>query len=98
GLGYDIRLTDSAKAYIAEKGFDRNFGARPLKRAIQKFLEDPIAEEILRGELDEGALLTVDFDMGKDEITFKGTKKAYKGAKPKDIAKSAEKDNKGEEK
>src|SRR5690606_21554093 len=51
GLGYNIQLTDEAKNHIAEKGFDHNFGARPLKRAIQKFLEDPIAEEILKGEL-----------------------------------------------
>lgn len=98
GLGYEVRLTDAAKTYIAEKGFDRNFGARPLKRAIQKFLEDPIAEEILKGELDEGALLTVDYDKAKEEIIVKGNKNASKGSKPTDIAKSAEKDNKGEEK
>jgi ATP-dependent Clp protease ATP-binding subunit ClpC len=47
-LGYTINLTDEAKDFIAEKGYDSNFGARPLKRAIQKYLEDPIAEEILK--------------------------------------------------
>ncbi|RZK70104.1 MAG: ATP-dependent Clp protease ATP-binding subunit, partial [Pedobacter sp.] len=59
-LGYEIVLTENAKDYIADKGFDSNFGARPLKRAIQKYLEDPIAEEILKGELTEGDVLEID--------------------------------------
>lgn len=61
-LGHRIALTDKAKDYIAEKGFDTNFGARPLKRAIQKYLEDPIAEEILKGDLKSNAVITVDLD------------------------------------
>ncbi len=68
GLGYEIKLTEAAKEYIAEKGYDSNFGARPLKRAIQKFLEDPIAEEILKGEITEGDVMEVDFDKEKEEI------------------------------
>ncbi|MEO5909353.1 MAG: ATP-dependent Clp protease ATP-binding subunit [Pelobium sp.] len=71
-LGYDIKLTEEAKEYIAEKGFDSNFGARPLKRAIQKFLEDPIAEEILKGELSEGDTMEVDFDKEKEEVKIIG--------------------------
>lgn len=71
-LGYDIKLTEEAKEYIAEKGFDANFGARPLKRAIQKFLEDPIAEEILKGELSEGDTMEVDFDKEKEEVKIIG--------------------------
>ena len=67
-LGYSVALTDAAKDYIAENGFDANFGARPLKRAIQKFLEDPIAEEILKGELVEGDVLEVDYDKEAQEI------------------------------
>ncbi|MGV3508308.1 MAG: ATP-dependent Clp protease ATP-binding subunit [Sphingobacteriaceae bacterium] len=67
-LGYSVSLTDAAKDYIAENGFDSNFGARPLKRAIQKFLEDPIAEEILKGELIEGDVLEVDYDKEAKEI------------------------------
>ncbi|MFD2160775.1 ATP-dependent Clp protease ATP-binding subunit [Paradesertivirga mongoliensis] len=67
-LGYSVTLTDAAKDYIAENGYDSNFGARPLKRAIQKFLEDPIAEEILKGELVEGDVLEVDFDSELKEI------------------------------
>lgn len=69
-LGYQIKLTDKAKNFIAEKGLDVNFGARPLKRAIQKHLEDPIAEEILKGEVQEGDTLEVDYDKEKEEIVI----------------------------
>ncbi|WP_342648713.1 ATP-dependent Clp protease ATP-binding subunit [Mucilaginibacter sp. CSA2-8R] len=68
GLGYKIELTENAKEVIADRGYDENFGARPLKRAIQKYLEDPIAEEILKGELAEGDILEVDFDKEANEI------------------------------
>ncbi|MDB4999613.1 MAG: clpC, partial [Mucilaginibacter sp.] len=67
-LGYKIELTEAAKEFIAEKGYDSQFGARPLKRAIQKYLEDPIAEEILKGELTDGDTLMVDFDKETNEI------------------------------
>ncbi len=67
-LGYKIELTLAAKEFIAEKGYDSQFGARPLKRAIQKYLEDPIAEEILKGEMTEGDTLMVDHDKEADEI------------------------------
>lgn len=68
-LGYEVKLTDRAKDFIADKGFDSNFGARPLKRAIQKYLEDPIAEEILKGEIHEGDILEIDYDKENDKIT-----------------------------
>ncbi|WP_158829431.1 ATP-dependent Clp protease ATP-binding subunit [Mucilaginibacter lacusdianchii] len=68
GLGYNIELTDNAKEVIADRGYDQNFGARPLKRAIQKYLEDPIAEEILKGELQDGDVMEVDFDKEANEI------------------------------
>ncbi|MFZ4863054.1 ATP-dependent Clp protease ATP-binding subunit [Sphingobacterium sp. Mn56C] len=71
-LGHTISLTDKAKDYIAEKGYDTNFGARPLKRAIQKYLEDPIAEELLKGEMKAKANITVDLDEEKKEIIVKG--------------------------
>ncbi|GGH29671.1 ATP-dependent Clp protease ATP-binding subunit [Sphingobacterium alkalisoli] len=71
-LGHTIELTPKAKEYIAEKGYDTNFGARPLKRAIQKYLEDPIAEEILKGELKTNAVLHIDYDDKKNEIIVKG--------------------------
>jgi len=67
-LGYQIKLTDAAKEFIAEKGYDANFGARPLKRAIQKHLEDPIAEEILKGDLHEGDTLEIDVDAETKEL------------------------------
>ncbi|WP_285011169.1 ATP-dependent Clp protease ATP-binding subunit [Pedobacter faecalis] len=69
-LGYEIKLTDNAKEFIAEKGFDANFGARPLKRAIQKYLEDPIAEEILKGEINEGDILEINYDAEADKIVI----------------------------
>ncbi len=71
-LGHSIELTDKAKEFIAEKGYDTNFGARPLKRAIQKYLEDPIAEEILKGELKANDVIMVDLDDDKKEIVVKG--------------------------
>ncbi|WP_316841723.1 ATP-dependent Clp protease ATP-binding subunit [Pedobacter gandavensis] len=67
-LGYEVKLTDRAKDFIADKGFDINFGARPLKRAIQKYLEDPIAEEILKGEINDGDTLEIDYNKEDDLI------------------------------
>ncbi|TDQ07331.1 ATP-dependent Clp protease ATP-binding subunit [Pedobacter metabolipauper] len=67
-LGYEVKLTDKAKEFIADKGFDSAFGARPLKRAIQKYLEDPIAEEILKGEIHDGDTLEIDYDKENDQI------------------------------
>lgn len=78
-MGYQIRLTDDAKDFIADKGFDASFGARPLNRAIQKYLEDPIAEEILKGELHEGDTLEVNYNKEKEEIEVK----VMKPEKPK---------------
>jgi len=97
-LGYTIKLTDSAKDYIAEKGFDSNFGARPLKRAIQKYLEDPVAEEILKGELADGSTLEVSFDKDKGEVIVQGLKDGKaKPAKPTDVSpKASKKDDKKE--
>lgn len=67
-LGYEVKLTDKAKDFIADKGFDSNFGARPLKRAIQKYLEDPIAEEILKGEIHDGDILEIDYNKETEQI------------------------------
>ncbi|MBO9674086.1 MAG: ATP-dependent Clp protease ATP-binding subunit [Sphingobacteriaceae bacterium] len=82
-LGYEIALTDNAKEYIADKGFDSNFGARPLKRAIQKYLEDPIAEEILKGELAEGDVLEIDYDKTTQLIAINHKKGEKKKEEPK---------------
>ncbi|MDX2445191.1 MAG: ATP-dependent Clp protease ATP-binding subunit [Bacteroidales bacterium] len=70
-LGYQIKLTTEAKDYVAEKGYDVQFGARPLKRAIQKYIEDPMAEVIIQADLKEGDTIAVGFDKEKEELTFK---------------------------
>jgi ATP-dependent Clp protease ATP-binding subunit ClpC len=75
-LGYNIELTEKAKDFLAERGYDQAYGARPLNRAIQKYLEDPIAEEILKGELQEGDIILADYEDGKDELVVKNKKKA----------------------
>ncbi|MFP4620688.1 MAG: ATP-dependent Clp protease ATP-binding subunit [Bacteroidales bacterium] len=67
-LGYEVELSDKAKGYIADKGYDAQFGARPLKRAIQKYVEDPMAETIIKQGVKEGDLLKVDYDEKNDEI------------------------------
>ena len=71
GLGYQLELTDEAKDYIAEKGFDKAYGARPLKRAIQKYIEDALAEEIITSNVHEGDKILMDLDSKKDELTIK---------------------------
>lgn len=67
-LGYSVDLTEKAKDFLSEKGYDPQYGARPLNRAIQKYLEDPIAEEILKGEVAEGDTLFVDHEDGAEKI------------------------------
>ncbi len=86
-LGIEIELSDSAKDFLVEKGFDPQFGARPLRRAIQKYVEDPMAEAILTNDLQEGAKISVDYKDG-EELTFK-TKKARKKKAPSDEAPDA---------
>ena len=70
-LGYSIELTEKAKDFIAEKGFDPQYGARPLNRAIQKYLEDPMAEVLISADIAEGDTISVGFDSKKEEITVK---------------------------
>ena len=81
-LGYHVELTDKAKDFLAEKGYDQQFGARPLNRAIQKYLEDPVAEEILRGEITEGGTIQADYEGTGDLLTIK-VKKAKASSKEK---------------
>ncbi|MGM0376474.1 MAG: ATP-dependent Clp protease ATP-binding subunit, partial [Bacteroidota bacterium] len=68
GLGYKLQLTDAAKDFIASKGYDVQYGARPLKRAIQKYLEDEMAEVIIQASISEGALIEVDYDEENESI------------------------------
>ena len=80
-LGYNVALSDEAKDFIAEKGFDRDFGARPLKRAIQRYLEDPLAEEIINSSIEEGDTVKVEFNKEKTEIEVSVKKKSKKAPK-----------------
>jgi ATP-dependent Clp protease ATP-binding subunit ClpC len=70
-IGYKLVLTDKAKDYIAEKGFDKEYGARPLNRAIQKYVEDALAEEIINSNLAEGDTITMDLDEKSNELKIK---------------------------
>jgi ATP-dependent Clp protease ATP-binding subunit ClpC len=70
-LGYTLKLSDAAKAFIAEKGFDKQFGARPLKRAIQKYVEDALAEEIITSKIASGDEIFMDIEEGSQELTVK---------------------------
>ncbi len=95
-LGYTIELTEKAKDYIAEKGYDPQYGARPLNRAIQKYLEDPLAEEILNDEVKEGDVLVADLDGKEKKISFKVKSKTEASSKKKD--ESSDKEEEAEEK
>jgi ATP-dependent Clp protease ATP-binding subunit ClpC len=86
-LGYTLKITENAKEFIIEKGFDPNYGARPLKRAIQKYIEDPLAEEMIKGEASEGDEIEVDYDKAADKIVVNiqkpRSKRSKKGDEPK---------------
>jgi ATP-dependent Clp protease ATP-binding subunit ClpC len=84
-LGFSIELNKASKEFLGEKGFDKDFGARPLARALQKYLEDPLAEEILKSNLSEGDLIKVSHKKGTEELILKvvPAKKEAKEAKEK---------------
>ncbi|MFM7328864.1 MAG: ATP-dependent Clp protease ATP-binding subunit [Bacteroidota bacterium] len=81
-IGYHVELTDKAKDFLSDKGYDQQFGARPLNRAIQKYLEDPVAEEILKGEIETGGTIIADHD-GKSENLIVKVKKAKASSREK---------------
>jgi ATP-dependent Clp protease ATP-binding subunit ClpC len=70
-LGFKIKLSAPARDFMAERGFDIQYGARPLKRAIQKYLEDPLAEVLIKASVNEGATINVGYSKDKEELTFK---------------------------
>ena len=74
-LGFTLELSQEAKEFIADKGYDSQFGARPLHRAIQKYLEDPLAEEILNLNIKNGDMLLANFDKENNKIVFELGKK-----------------------
>ena len=69
-LGYEIKLTKKAKDFISEKGFDKQYGARPLNRAIQKYLEDELAEEIIKSKIQTGDNIKVDLNKDKSKLVL----------------------------
>jgi ATP-dependent Clp protease ATP-binding subunit ClpC len=68
-MGYEPELTEKARNYIVEKGWDEQYGARPLKRAIQKYVEDVLAEEIIKSNPEKGSKIVIDYDAEKDDMT-----------------------------
>jgi len=83
-LGYNFSMTDKAKDFIADKGYDKQYGARPLNRAIQKYVEDALAEEILEDHVNEGDTVVMDFDKKKEKLFFKVKPDTKNQDKPKD--------------
>ncbi|MFN8292051.1 MAG: ATP-dependent Clp protease ATP-binding subunit [Chitinophagaceae bacterium] len=80
-LGFSLELTDAAKTFLADKGYDQQFGARPLHRAIQKYLEDPLAEEILNMNVKPGDVLEADADNENGKLKFSFRSKAEEKSK-----------------
>ena len=99
-LGYEIELKKDAKDFIVDKGYDSKFGARPLKRAIQKYVEDPLAEQIINSEISEGDKIVLSMNSKKDGLTSKIQKgkaaSSKKKASKKDDADSKKDDDKKE--
>ena len=80
-LGFSLELTEAAKSFLADKGYDVQFGARPLHRAIQKYLEDPLAEEILNMNVKAGDVLEADADTENSKLRFSFRKKTEEKSK-----------------
>ena len=78
-LGISIELSQEAKDFLVEKGYDPAFGARPLRRAIMKYIEDPFAEEILKGTYTQGSIIRANFDKEKEELVFVYASKGIEG-------------------
>jgi ATP-dependent Clp protease ATP-binding subunit ClpC len=70
-IGYDLQINKTAKDFLIESGYDEEYGARPLTRAIQKFVEDPVSEEILKGVVKEGQTIKVSYSKAKEDIIIK---------------------------
>ncbi|HTL83217.1 MAG TPA: ATP-dependent Clp protease ATP-binding subunit, partial [Bacteroidia bacterium] len=83
-MGYTVDISDKAKDFIVDKGFDANYGARPLKRAIQKFIEDPLAEEIIKSGVTEGDVVIIGYDEEKKDIVITAGKPKTKKDKKSD--------------
>jgi ATP-dependent Clp protease ATP-binding subunit ClpC len=90
-----IDVSKSAKEFLADKGFDQNYGARPLRRAVQRFLEDPLSEEILKGNINDNSIINVKFKKGSEELSFSDSgKNNEQEKKPSDETIEDQKENK----
>ena len=74
-----IQINKQAKEFLVDKGYDPAFGARPLRRAIQKYIEDPVAEEILKNKFGQGSIIKVRLNKKTDSLKFTGTRKKAAG-------------------
>jgi ATP-dependent Clp protease ATP-binding subunit ClpC len=95
-MGYKIKVGKTAKDFLAKKGYDPQYGARPLKRTIQKYLEDSIAEEILKSEISEGDTIVV--EMSKDDENAVSITIDHTGSTPPKAPEKPSKDKPGKEK
>jgi ATP-dependent Clp protease ATP-binding subunit ClpC len=92
-LGYQVELTEKAKDFLADKGYDPQYGARPLNRAIQKYLEDQVAEEILKGDVKEGEIILADHKDHDEQLTISSKKTKKKEDTKKSDSPRGEKGN-----
>ena len=88
-LGFSVEITDGAKDFLSEKGFDKKYGARPLKRAIQKYIEEPLAEELLESEHPENGKIRIKMNKSRDKLAF-----AWEGEKENNDDSSPNNENK----
>lgn len=77
-MNFKLKISKEAVEYLAKQGYDEAYGARPLARAIQHYVEDAVADEILNGNIKEGETISIDFNKEKEEITIKTTKSKTK--------------------
>ncbi|NGP75964.1 ATP-dependent Clp protease ATP-binding subunit [Balneolaceae bacterium YR4-1] len=96
-LGYEVEITKGAKDFLSDKGFDQKYGARPLKRAIQRYVEDPLAEELLNVEHPEGSAIKIKMNKSRDDLTFDWEDADEKKAEEEEPKDSAAKDSGGDE-
>ncbi len=96
-LGYDLELTKGAKDFITDQGFDQKYGARPLKRALQKYVEDPLAEEILSVDHGEGSLIKIKMNKSRDGLEFDWTEAEKSSKKSSDSAASEDEESESKE-
>ena len=70
-MGIEVQIDEKAKEFLVDKGYDQKYGARPLKRALQKYVEDPLAEEIIKTKIREGDLISVNYTKDQEELDIK---------------------------